>query len=102
MSKGEAKLSAAEMKKLGVMAKAAEDYEDNVLGLRPEPRTITELVEKTMYEHKLTQAALAAQLGLGKSKLSEILNGKRKPDVPFLKALYKKFNVDPGFLLDHA
>jgi transcriptional regulator with XRE-family HTH domain len=41
-------------------------------------------------------------MGLGKSKLSEVLNGKRKPDVPFLKALYKKLNIDPVFLLEHA
>jgi HTH-type transcriptional regulator/antitoxin HigA len=104
MNKGEANLNAAEMKKLGAMAKAAEDYEDNVLGLKPpkEPKSIPEMVELKMYEQKLTQAGLAAQLDIGTSKLSEILNGKRKPDVPFLKALYKKFNVDPGFLLDHA
>ena len=40
-------------------------------------------------------------LGLRSSKLSEILSGKRKPDVPFLKAVYK-LNVDPAFLLEHA
>jgi len=50
----------------------------------------------------MSQAALATMLGLGKSKLSEIMNGKRKPDVPFLIVLYKKLNIDPVFLLDHA
>jgi HTH-type transcriptional regulator/antitoxin HigA len=39
-------------------------------------------------------------LDLGKYKLSEILSGKRKPDVIFLKAVYKKLKVDPAFLLD--
>ena len=102
MSKGEANLSATDIKKLRSMTKAAEEYEDEVLKLQVEPKTITEMVEKKMYEQKLTQAAFAAELGLGKSKLSEILSGKRKPDVPFLKALYQKFHVDPGFLLDHA
>jgi HTH-type transcriptional regulator / antitoxin HigA len=102
MNKGEANLSKSELNKLGVMAKAAEKYEIDVLGLDLKPATIAEIVEKKMYEQKLTQTAFAAQLGMGKSKLSEILSGKRKPDVPFLKALYKKFNVDPGFLLDHA
>ena len=104
MNKGEANLNEEEMKKLGVMAEAAEEYEENVLGLKPlkVPKSIPELVEQKMYEQKLTQAGLAAALDIGASKLSEILNGKRKPDVPFLKALYKKFNVDPGFLLEHA
>lgn len=104
MNKGEANLTTAELKKLVAMTKAAEDYEDNVLELKPvkEPQTITELIEQKMYEKKLTQSSLADQLEIGKSKLSEILTGKRKPDIPFLKAVYKKLNVDPGFLLDHA
>lgn len=104
MNKGEANLTAKELKNLAAMAKAAEEYEDNVLELKPakEPQTITELLEQKMYENKMTQAALADTLGLGKSKLSEILSGKRKPDVPFLKAIYKKLKVDPAFLLEHA
>ena len=104
MNKGEANLTKREIDKLEAMAKTAEEYEDEVLGLKPanEPQTIAALLEQKMYERKMNQAALAATLGLGKSKLSEILNGKRKPDVLFLKALYKKLNIDPAFLLDHA
>jgi antitoxin component HigA of HigAB toxin-antitoxin module len=103
MSKGEKNLTAKELKSLAAMAKAAEEYEDNVLGIKPakEPQSITELLEKKMYEDKMTQAKLADTLGLGKSKLSEILSGKRKPDIPFIKALYKELKVDPAFLLDH-
>ncbi len=104
MNKGEANLTSVELKKLEAMAKAAEDYEDNVLGLQltKEPKTLTELIERKMYENKMNQAKLAETLGLGKSKLSEILTGKRKPDVTFLKALYQKLNIDPAFLLDHV
>ena len=104
MNKGEANLTAKELKTLAAMAKAAEEYEDNVLGLKPakEPQTLIELLEREMYERKMTQAKLADTLGLGKSKLSEILSGKRKPDVPFLKAVHKKLMVDPAFLLEHA
>jgi len=104
MNKGEKNLTAKELKKLEAMAKAAEEYEDNVLGLKPTkaPQNIPELLEQKMYESKITQAKLAETLGLGKSKLSEILSGKRKPDVPFLKAVYTKLNVDAAFLLEHA
>jgi HTH-type transcriptional regulator/antitoxin HigA len=104
MNRGEANLTSKDLKTLAAMSKAAEEYEDNVLGLKPakKPQTITELLEQKMYENKMTQAKLADKLGLGKSKLSEILSGKRKPDVPFLKAVYKKLKVDPAFLLDHA
>ena len=104
MNKGEKNLTAKELKKLEAMAKAAEAYEDTVLGLKPgkAPQNIPELLAQKMYENKITQAKLAETLGLGKSKLSEILSGKRKPDVPFLKAVYKKFTVDAAFLLEHA
>ena len=104
MNKGETNLTKNELKKLEAMAKAAEEYEDTVLGLKPgkEPQTIAAILEQKMYENKMTQAKLAETLGLGKSKLSEILTGKRKPDVPFLKAVYQKLNIDPAFLLDHA
>jgi antitoxin component HigA of HigAB toxin-antitoxin module len=104
MNKGESNLTSKELKTLEAMSKAAEEYEDNVLGIKParEPETIAELLELKMYENKMTQAKLASTLGLGSSKLSEILSGKRKPDIPFLKALYKKLNIDPAFLLDHV
>ncbi len=104
MNKGEANLTATEIKNLAAMAKAAEKYEDEVLGLKPrkEPETIAELVELKMFENKMTQAKLAEELGLGKSKVSEILTGKRKPDIPFLKGVHKILKIDANFLLEHA
>src|ERR1700686_1382849 len=104
MDKGEANLSNGELKKLADMTIAAEIYEDEILGLRSkkEPQTITEIVELKMFENKMTQSKLAGKLGLGKSKVSEILAGKRKPDVPFLKGIYKVLKIDADFLLEHA
>ena len=104
MNKGESNLTKNELKALAAMANAAEDYEDNVLRLKPvrQPETIAELVELKMYQDKITQAKLAETLGLAKSKLSEILSGRRKPDISFIKALYKKLHIDAAFLLDHV
>jgi antitoxin component HigA of HigAB toxin-antitoxin module len=104
MNRGEANLKPAELKKLAAMSLAAENYEDKVLGLNPrkEPQSIIEIVELKMFERKMTQAKLAEELGLAKSKVSEILNGKRKPDVAFLKGLYRAFKIDPEFLLEHS
>lgn len=103
MDKGSENLNEAEMQTLGAMTLAAEKFEDEVLGLKPvkKPGTLSELIAQFMYENKLSQASLANQLGIGKPKLSQILTGKRKPDVPFLKAIYNKLNVDPKFILDH-
>ena len=88
---------------LGQLSKLAEGYEDNMMQLMPiKPKTIQEAVEFKMAEQKLTQAKLAKKLGIGAPKLSQILTGKREPDVMFLKAVYKKLNIDAGFLLAHA
>ncbi len=104
MDKGESNLSAAELKKLAAMSVAAEKYEDEVLGLKPqkEPETIIRVVEVKMFERKMTQAKLAAEIGIGQSKVSEILAGKRKPDVSFLKGVYKILKIEADFLLEHA
>lgn len=104
MDKGEENLKPEELKKLSAMVVAAEKYEDEVLGLKPqkEPETIQEAVELKMFENKMSQTKLAEELGLAKSKLSELLSGKRKPDVQFLKVLYKVLKIDAGFLLEHA
>ncbi|MFN6375366.1 MAG: type II toxin-antitoxin system HigA family antitoxin [Chitinophagia bacterium] len=104
MNKGESKLSKDELNKLSVMSEAAEKYEDDVLQLKPQrqPQSIQEMVELKMFEQKITQSKLAEYLGLSKSKVSEILTGKRKPDVNFLKGIYEKLNIDADFLLRHA
>jgi len=104
MNKGEQNLSECEMNRLSVLAEEAERYEDEVLQLRPiqQPNTIQEMVELKMFERKITQSTLAAYLGLSKSKVSEILSGKRKPDVHFLKGIYEKLQIDADFILKHV
>jgi len=101
INKGEGNLIHEETEKLRSMAVAAEAFEDTYYPL-PIPTTIRQMVELKMYELKLTQTAMAEMLGLARPKLSQILSGKREPDVPFLKAAYKKLKIDPGFLLDKA
>jgi antitoxin component HigA of HigAB toxin-antitoxin module len=104
MDRGESNLTAAELKKLAAMSTAAEKYEDEILDLKPqkEPETILEVIELKMFENRLTQVKLAAEIGVGQSKVSEILSGKRKPDVSFLKGVHKVLNIDAKFLLEHA
>ncbi|MCE7066781.1 helix-turn-helix domain-containing protein [Dyadobacter sp. CY326] len=83
------------------LAKAIQDYEKKFYPL-PKPETVVEMVELKMYERKITQKQLSALLEITTDKLSQILNGKRQPDVTFLKAVYLKLGVDPGFLLRNA
>jgi len=104
MNKGEAALQPDEIARLKVMTVATEKYEDEVLNLKPirQPNTLSEVIEFFMYENRLTRAKLADKLGVDRPKLSQIMNGKRKPDVPFLKALYSKLNIDPKVILEHV
>ena len=104
MNKGEHTLSEDQLSKLSVMAEAAEKYENEVLGLGvlKTPKTIPEMVELKMFEQKISQTTLAEKLGFSPSKVSEILSGKRKPDVPFLKGIYEKLQIDADFILKHA
>ena len=97
------KLEKNEAEMLSSLSKLVEDYEDNVLGLMPiKPKTLQEAVELKRMEKKLTQAKLAKALGIGAPKLSQILSGKREPDVVFLKAVHKKLKIDADFILSHV
>jgi antitoxin component HigA of HigAB toxin-antitoxin module len=104
MNKGELSLSEDELSKLSVMAEAAEKYENEVLGfgVLKTPKTIPEMVELKMFEQEISQTTLAEKLGFSPSKVSEILSGKRKPDVPFLKGIYEQLQIDADFLLKHV
>jgi HTH-type transcriptional regulator/antitoxin HigA len=100
MKKGENNLTNKESNDLRNMAIAAQEYEKNIYTI-PAPRTLAGMIELKMYEKKLKQKDLAKLMGLGEAKLSQILNGKREPDVAFLKAAWKKLGIDATFLLSH-
>ncbi len=101
MQKGEENLTRNELNNIVEMAKAIQDYE-KINYPFPMPKTIKEIVELKMFEKKLNKVALAKILGIGAPKLSQILNNKREPDVPFLKALHEKLGVDGNFILERV
>jgi HTH-type transcriptional regulator / antitoxin HigA len=63
------------------------------------PNSLKQALELKMAELEINQAALAALLGIGAPKLSQIMNGKREPDLTFLKAAHQKLHLDAAFLL---
>jgi len=95
-------LSPAEKDELSQLSLLAEQYEDDVLKIMPLPVTINAVVQHKIKELNLTQAKLAEMLGLGTSKLSQILNGKREPDITFLKAVHSKLGISGDFLLENV
>jgi antitoxin component HigA of HigAB toxin-antitoxin module len=101
MNRDEKNLTKAEKLKLRIMAEAAQTYEAIHYPF-PMPKTIGEIVELKMFEKKLGRVSLAKMLGIGAPKLSQILNNKREPDVPFLKAIHEKLGVDGNFILERV
>ena len=101
MNKGEKNLSKAETEKLRTMAVAAQSYEKSIYTIPP-PSTIEGMIELKMYERRLKQKELAKLMGLSEPKLSQILTGKREPDIAFLKAAHQKLGIDASFLLNHV
>ena len=98
MKKGENKLTDKEADTIAAMANAIQDYE-KVYYPFPMPKTLSEMVELKIFEKKINRVSLAKTLGIGSPKLSQILNGKRQPDVTFLKAVHEKLDIDGNFIL---
>jgi HTH-type transcriptional regulator/antitoxin HigA len=65
----------------------------------PLPETLQGIIELKMYENKLKQKELAKLLHTTDTQLSEIIHKKRKPSVPFLKALNQILGIDGNLLL---
>lgn len=84
-----------ELKELSLLA---EVYEKETLKIWDFPISIYTIVEQKANEMNISQGKLAEMLGIRASKLSQILNGKRKPDITFLKAVHEKLGVDGNFI----
>ena len=101
MNKGSDNLTEIENGQLIEMSLAVQAFEKSYYNI-PVINSLEAMFELKMYELKLNRVKLSALLEIGNSKLSEILNGKRPPDVKFLKAAHTKLGIDAAFLLNHA
>lgn len=88
---------------LQALSKMAEAWEDSI-PLMPiaQPQTLIEMIELKMYERKLKQKDLAVLLDISPTRLSEVLQSKRKINLDLAKKLYKVLNIDPVFILETA
>lgn len=60
------------------------------------------MVKARMEVSDLSQKQLADLLGMTAPKISQILNGNRKPGVHFLMAIHEKLGIDGNFILTHV
>lgn len=101
MRKGEDNLTDTEGETIEALAMIIQDYEAIHYPF-PAPKTITEMVELKMFERRINQTELSKLIGIGLSKVNQILKGKRPPDVPFLKAVHEKLGIDGNFILERV
>ncbi|MBK8920630.1 MAG: helix-turn-helix transcriptional regulator [Saprospirales bacterium] len=96
-------LSPEERDNLQHLSRLAEGWEDDI-PLMPvrQPKTLVEMIELKMYERKMKQKDIAALLEISPSRLSEIMQGKRKVNLDLAKRLYKVLKISPEFILETA
>ncbi|MEY4925886.1 MAG: hypothetical protein RI894_322 [Bacteroidota bacterium] len=102
LKKGISNLDADDLVALDTVSMLIHDYEKVHYPMPIKPQTITEMIERKMYELKLRQRDLAKLLGVTENRLSEILNGKRKVNMDFAKRLHLRLNIDADFILRTA
>ena len=90
-------LSPVQQKELDEISGKVAEYEETNFPF--EAQSLKEMIELRMYQRKLKQKDLARILGTTPSRISEILNGKRKLTLELAKGLYKKLNIDPELIL---
>lgn len=81
------------------LAEAIQDYEQRHIAF-PKPTTLIGMIELKMYEKRLKQKDLAQLLNVETSRISELLNGKRKLTIDLAKQLHEKLGIDGNFILE--
>lgn len=100
MKKGSDALTEKDIDILQEMVNTVQEYEAHYFTL-PKPNSLAGMLDLKMFEMNMSQKEMAAFLGISPSKFSLILNNKREPDAQFIKAIYRKLQIDPKFILDH-
>lgn len=73
------------------------DYEDEHYPISKP--SLADVLKLRMYEMGLSQSALAAMLGMNKSKLSEIISGKCEPTFKQARTIAQKLNISASIVL---
>ena len=82
---------------LETLAVLVERYEERAFPLdRPSP---LEAIRFRMDQMSLTQAQMAAMTGLPKSRISEILSGKRSLSLEMIRVLHEKLRIPADILI---
>ena len=92
----DAPIGSLESDEADILGLLIDDYEQKHYPIEaPDP---IEAIKIRMEEMQLKQVDLVKEIG-GKSRVSEILNKKRKLTVGMIRKLTKKLNLSPGLLI---
>lgn len=99
IQKGFSNLTDAEDARLDELSKAVEVWEakEYPLPLKPDIKTIFLYV---MEVNSFNQSRLAEELRISKAFLSEMIRGRKDPNVGVLKNLHTRFKIDGNVLLE--
>jgi len=98
IEKGFEHLNKAETAELKILSEAVEVYEKTKFPM-PMYTSIADILADHMQEHHLTQLALSKKLGIANSAISDIIHGKKKPNLAIVIKLHQKLNIDGNLLL---
>jgi HTH-type transcriptional regulator/antitoxin HigA len=93
-------LSEREVHHLEVLAILVEKYED--VHFPVELPTPIEAIEFRLDQLGITRSQLASLIGVPRSRVSEVLNGKRNPSLDMMRALHEKLGIPADVLLGKA
>lgn len=100
MQKGESNATPEELEYIGNIAPKLEEYEDTFYPL-PTPVTLLGMVELKLFEKKMSQTDFCKASGISLPKINQIIKGKRKADIPFIKAAYEILGIPADYILSH-
>jgi len=99
LQKGFSHLTPAEDDHLEELSKAVEVWELKEYPMPMQP-SFPDILIYVMQYKRYTQSELSDDLSISKSLLSEILNGKKQPNLNIVVSLHKKFGIDANILLE--
>lgn len=82
---------------LEVLSLLVHEYEQKQYKI--EPLSPLEALKYEMEERGLSQTGLAKRMGMSKSTISEIMNGKKQMSINFMKFLYNELGIPAHILL---
>lgn len=99
LQKGFSNLSEVEDNHLNELSKAVEIWEmkEYPMPIKPDFKAILLYI---MTVHHFNQSQLASELDISKSQFSEILSGRKAPNINIVKSVHDKFHIDGNILLD--